>query len=81
MPHSRCVCHSAYNTSPNSFCGFLVMIKLFILQQEIAECVSELETLGFREEVLRKEKELLSQFASHISKTHSVKVGCLGGAD
>ena len=56
-------------------CCQFIESKLFILQQEIAECVSELETLGFREEVLRKEKELLSQFARHISKTHSVKVG------
>ena len=34
----------------------------------------ELKELNFKEEVLKKEKQLLVQFANHISKIHSVKV-------
>ena len=34
----------------------------------------ELKHLEFREEVLKKEKQLLAKFASHISTIHSIKV-------
>ena len=41
---------------------------------ELHEAEKELCHLGFREEVLKKEKELLAQFADHVSKVHSMKV-------
>ena len=34
----------------------------------------ELKELNFKEEVLKKEKQLLVQFANIVSKIHSVKV-------
>ena len=34
----------------------------------------ELKELNFKEEVLKKEKQLLVQFANNVSKLHSVKV-------
>ena len=46
----------------------------FILQPEIADIQRELKELGFKEEVLKKEKKLLIKFANHISKIHSLKV-------
>ena len=33
-----------------------------------------MKELLFKEEVLKKEKQLLVQFANHVSKIHSVKV-------
>ena len=43
--------------------------------EEIGERQKELKHLQLKEEVLKKEKELLSTLASHASKVHSVKVG------
>ena len=47
------------------------------LVAEIREEGKALCQLQFREEVLRKEKELLSQFANHVTSVHSVKVCCV----
>ena len=47
------------------------------LKEEVREEDRALRQLQFREEVLKKEKELLSQFANHVAKAHSVKV-CVG---
>ena len=44
------------------------------LKEEVREEERALRQLQFREEVLKKEKELLSQFANHVAKAHSVKV-------
>ena len=44
------------------------------LVAEMKEEGKALRQLQFREEVLRKEKELLSQFANHVTRVHSVKV-------
>ena len=44
------------------------------MQVEIADAEMELKELLFKEEVLKKEKHLLVQFANHVSKIHSVKV-------
>ena len=41
---------------------------------ELREAEKELCHLGFRAEVLKKEKELLAQFADHVAKVHSMKV-------
>ena len=49
----------------------------FCWQAEIADTQRELKDLLFKEEVLRKEKELLEKFANHVSKIHSVKVNVL----
>ncbi len=38
-------------------------------------CIVEMKCIEFKEEVLNKEKELLSQFANHISNVHFIKVG------
>ena len=43
--------------------------------EEIGERQKELRHLQLKEEVLKKEKELLSTLASHASKVQSVKVG------
>ena len=42
--------------------------------EEIGERQKELKHLQLKEEVLKKEKELLSTLASHASKVHTVKV-------
>ena len=47
------------------------------MQEEIKECQVELKHLEFREQVMKKEKELLAKFASHISSVHSMKVGAV----
>ena len=44
------------------------------LRTEIREQERELQHLQFRGEVLRREKELLTQFANHVCKIHSVAV-------
>ena len=41
---------------------------------ELREAEKELCHLGFRAEVVKKEKELLAQFADHVSKVHSMEV-------
>ena len=43
--------------------------------EEIRERQKELRHLQLKEEVLKKEKELLSTLASHASQVQSVKVG------
>ena len=43
-------------------------------QVVITDAQREMKELLFKEEVLKKEKQLLVQFASHVSKIHSVKV-------
>jgi len=48
------------------------------LKEEVREEERALRQLQFREEVLKKEKELLSQFANHVAKAQSVKV-CVCG--
>ena len=45
--------------------------------EEIRERQKELKHLQLKEEVLKKEKELLSTLASHASQVQSVKVGRL----
>ena len=54
--------------APDSICMFL------LIQAEIAQTERELKEVLFKEEVLKKEKQLLEQFAGHVSKIHSVKV-------
>jgi len=44
--------------------------------EEIASAELELKKLMFKKEVLQDEKSLLDKFADHISKVHSVEVGC-----
>ena len=44
------------------------------LKTEIREQERELQHLQFRGEVLRREKELLTQFANHVCNVQSVKV-------
>ena len=55
--------------------AYLCVTKFALFKQaEIAETERELKDVSFKEEVLKKEKQLLEQFASHVSKIHSVKV-------
>ena len=44
------------------------------LKTEIAEKEKEKKLLQLKREVLTKQKELLSKFANHICKVHSVSV-------
>ena len=43
-------------------------------QEEMEQVRLELKHLEFREEVLKKQKELLAKFANNISTVHSMKV-------
>ena len=45
-----------------------------VMQEELKQCREELKHLEFREQVLNKEKDLLAQFANHVSTIHSMKV-------
>ena len=43
-------------------------------QAEIADTQRESKNLQFKEEVLKKEKQMLKRFADHVSQIHSVDV-------
>ena len=51
-----------------------IVISGFLQQAEVSDAQREMKELLFKEEVLKKEKQLLVQFANHVSKIHSVKV-------
>ena len=55
-------------------CTYVVLALFSLKQAEIAETERELKDVLLKKEVLKKEKQLLEQFASHVSKIHSVKV-------
>lgn len=57
-----------------NLCALAVSNLVPFSQAELADVKRELKEVNFKEEVLKREKQLLVQFANHVSMIHSVKV-------
>lgn len=52
----------------------LIHASSYHLKDEEKSCRAELKHLGFKEQVLKEKKRLLTQFSQHVSSIHSVQV-------
>lgn len=66
------------NVHQLTWCRITPLTNLWFLQEEIEQAKVELKHLEFREEVLKKQKQLLAKFANDVSTVHSMKVSVFG---